>query len=132
MVHHVVAGALVQQGRVLLAHRSPGRRWYPDVWDLPGGHVEAGETEVLALRRELREELAVELRDVDAEPLVRVHDPGADLHLGLWVVRSWLGAPVNACPDEHDEICWVAAHQLPDLTLAHPQYLSLLSRLLVA
>ena len=132
MVHHVVTGALVQQRCVLLTRRSPDRRWYPDVWDLPGGHVEVGETELQALRRELREELAVDARDVDGEPLVRIDDPAADLHLGLWVVRSWLGVPVNARPDEHDEIRWVDAHQLPDLTLAHPRYLSLLSPLLVA
>ena len=39
----LVAGVLVRGAEVLLGHRSPHRRWYPDVWDLPGGHVEPGE-----------------------------------------------------------------------------------------
>ena len=39
----MVAGVLVRGTEVLLGHRSPGRRWYPDVWDLPGGHVEPGD-----------------------------------------------------------------------------------------
>ncbi|WP_208104104.1 NUDIX domain-containing protein [Modestobacter roseus] len=121
-MHHVVTGALVRPGCVLLTHRSPDRRWYPDVWDLPGGHVDDGETELQALRRELREELAVEAQGIDPAPLARVEDPAADLRLGLWVVRDWVGTPVNACPDEHDEIRWVGAGELPHLALAHPQY----------
>ena len=42
-VHHVVAGVLVAGNRVVLGHRSTARRWYPDVWDVIGGHVEPGE-----------------------------------------------------------------------------------------
>jgi 8-oxo-dGTP pyrophosphatase MutT (NUDIX family) len=42
-VHHVVAGLLVEADKVFLCHRSAGRRWYPNVWDLPGGHVEQNE-----------------------------------------------------------------------------------------
>lgn len=56
-VHVVVAAVLRRRGRALLVHRSPQRRWYPDVWDLPGGHVEAGEDPAQALARELTEEL---------------------------------------------------------------------------
>ena len=42
----VVVGALVRDGRVLLAHRRPDKRAYPDVWDLPGGVMEDGESEL--------------------------------------------------------------------------------------
>ena len=55
----VVVGALVRDGRVLLGHRRPDKRAYPDVWDLPGGVMEDGESELDALARELREELGV-------------------------------------------------------------------------
>jgi 8-oxo-dGTP diphosphatase len=65
MTHRVACAALVRGGRVLLGHRSPGRRWYPDVWDLPGGHVDDGETPACALAREVREELGVHI-DVPA------------------------------------------------------------------
>lgn len=54
---HVVAGVLVRGAEVLLGHRSPDRRWYPDVCDFPGGHVEPGEDERAALDRELCEEV---------------------------------------------------------------------------
>ena len=29
---------------VLLGRRAAGRVFYPDVWDVPGGHLEPGET----------------------------------------------------------------------------------------
>ena len=48
----VVAALLRDGNRVLLCHRSPQRRWYPDVWDLPGGHVERRELPGAALARE--------------------------------------------------------------------------------
>jgi 8-oxo-dGTP diphosphatase len=60
-VHKIVTAALVREGRVLLVHRSPTRRAYPDVWDLPGGHIEAGETELAALAREMHEERSVQI-----------------------------------------------------------------------
>ena len=51
------AGALIRDGTVLLVKRSPQMRFYPDVWDLFGGHVEGGESSEDALRREAMEEL---------------------------------------------------------------------------
>ena len=35
----VRADVSVRDGLVLLVHRHPSRRWYPDCWDLVGGHV---------------------------------------------------------------------------------------------
>ena len=52
-VHEVVVGALVRGGQVLLVHRRPDKHANPEVWDLPGGLVEAGESELDTLAREL-------------------------------------------------------------------------------
>ena len=49
----IVTAALVREGQVLIVHRSPNRHVHPDVWDLPGGHIDAGETELAALAREM-------------------------------------------------------------------------------
>jgi len=133
-MHHVVAGALVTAGRVLLGHRSPLRHRYPDVWDLPGGHVEQGESEPQALAREMREELGVQVLVHDSGPLTRLHVPGDEqtegLKLSVWNVRKWRGDPVNQRPDEHDKLGWFDVHDLDALALAHPSYHQLLRTVL--
>ncbi len=49
-------GALFRDGRLLLLKRSPTLTAFPSSWDMPGGHVEWGESLTHALRREIREE----------------------------------------------------------------------------
>ena len=129
-MHVVVAGALLGDGRVLLAHRNPRRRWYPDVWDLPGGHVEPGETARQALVRELREELGVEVR-VCAPVAELTAGEGADaFHLTVHRVDRWDGVPVDRAPAEHDELRWCTDADLGGLALAHEGYRPLIAGLL--
>lgn len=114
-------GALIRDGRVLLVHRSPHRRAFPDVWDLPGGHVEAGESEPDALARELREELGVQVATGSVSRLARLTaGRGAEsVRLSAWLVGDWQGTPANLAPDEHDDIRWFRRAELPPLAHAH-------------
>lgn len=48
-------------GKILLCKRTLDKKVAPGAWHMPGGKVETGETEEQALRRELREELDLEL-----------------------------------------------------------------------
>ena len=129
VAHRVAAAALVHRGRVLLCHRRPDLAWYPDVWDLPGGHLHPGETPHDALVRECREELGVHVLDTTPIP-VETGDPHVVLH--LFAVHSWRGEPVNAAADEHDRIDWFDRHGITALGLADPRYLPLLTDLIAA
>jgi 8-oxo-dGTP diphosphatase len=130
--HKVVAAVLVDADRVLLCHRCPSRRWFPDVWDLPGGHVEPGENLEQALRRELGEELGIELESLDGEPVLLRVDHETGLDLTVWVTRCWQGTPSNQQPKEHDMIGWFESDELQDLEFADPGYRALLRQALLS
>ncbi|WP_328291584.1 NUDIX domain-containing protein [Kineococcus sp. NBC_00420] len=135
-VHTVAVGILVHDSRVLLALRSADCRAYPATWALPGGHIEPGESETQALRRELHEELGIDVLDLDLddEPTSRLHfthgAPGTELHLSTWRVRTWSGRPSNQCPAEHDRLAWFSADELDQVPWAHPEHRPMLSDVL--
>jgi 8-oxo-dGTP diphosphatase len=114
-VHKVVVGALVRDGRVLLVHRRADKRARPDVWDLPGGLMEQGESELGALARELHEELGVQIAADSASPLGRLTAGPAEERalLSAWLVRDWQGTPANVAPEEHDDIGWFGREEMP-------------------
>ena len=102
---------MIRNGRVLLVKRSPESRYYPDVWDLFGGHIKGGESSEKALRREAFEELGIEIESFRV--LGTVHDPVEQAEIVVFAVSSWRGEPTNAAPNEHSEIGWFDADRLP-------------------
>ena len=84
---HVAAAIIVRDGAVLAAQRSHGMK---DGWELPGGKLEPGETSEDACRREIREELGLEL-DIEGCNRVRLEVLGRSTALvphALEVVRE--------------------------------------------
>ena len=112
----IAAALLVRDGQVLLAHRHPSRRWYPDCWDLVGGHVEPGELPEEAVVRECLEEIGVQVIDPQPIPL-SIADPTLDMH--AFLITRWAGEPVNVAADEHDDLRWFGSAELGGLTMAH-------------
>jgi 8-oxo-dGTP diphosphatase len=99
----------VRDGRALAARRAYGD--YAGWWEFPGGKVEPGESWDCALRREIREELCIEL--ADAEPF---YDFTYDYPQFTAVLRFWLCvvAPDTdfSCHPDHDELRWLAPNNL--------------------
>jgi 8-oxo-dGTP diphosphatase len=115
---------------VLLGGRAANREFYPDVWDVPGGHLEPGESSEQALVRELREEIGVTPTAWASLGEFRESLPGGNgsIVLHLYAVTSWNGTPRNLSPEEHSEVAWFAVEDACRLTLAHPSYPEILRR----
>jgi len=108
-VIHVVAGALFDaSGRVLIAQRPPGKHMAGG-WEFPGGKVEQGEEPFAALKRELHEELGIDVHD--AAPLIAYEHqyPHRRVLLDLWVVTRYSGEPQ---PLDAPALQWVAVDEL--------------------
>lgn len=90
---HVVAAIVWQtesRKRFLIAQRPPGKH-LEGYWEFPGGKLEAGETPVRALERELEEEISIRVER--AEPLMRVYYryPQRNILLDTWEVTRFAG-----------------------------------------
>ena len=106
----VVAAVLVNRaGEVLIAQRPPGK-WQAGRWEFPGGKLEPGEGEEQAVRRELAEELGIEV-DVTHRIAGCTHDYGdRQVDMGLWLVLRHAGEPRGL---DGQALKWVTLTQLP-------------------
>jgi nucleoside triphosphatase len=111
-------------GRVLLCRMSAGRGVFPGQWALPGGGIEPGERIDDALRREVREELSVEL--ASWEPLLFKDDvldkQFADgsrqpLHMIFLVYRCTPASNEIVLNEEFSEYGWFRRDELEALPL---------------
>ena len=94
-----VAAAVIRgtDGRILLAQR-PAHKHQGGLWEFPGGKVEAGESVLSALARELREELGIQV--THAQPLIQVRHayPDQRVLLDVYEVTEFTGDAHGAEP----------------------------------
>ena len=134
MSHEVAAALIIRSNLILLGQRSPERAFYPDVWDLFGGHVEPGELLEQTLVRELEEELGILptewtfLETLHVSLLTSENEPADELTVHLYLVTEWRGTPVNRQPEEHSAIDWFSLAEAIQLPLADPIYPALFAQ----
>ena len=87
----VAVGVLVDpQGRFLLTSR-PAGKVYAGYWEFPGGKLEAGETVEAALKRELHEEIGIDVGAVQPWRVEIVDYAHARVRLHFCKVFDWQG-----------------------------------------
>lgn len=106
-------------GQVLLARR--GAAPMADIWSLPGGKVEAGETMAEAALRELREEVGVEAEMIGFNDHVEhIERDAAGAVAAHYVIASFVGRWRAGEPTpgpEASAVAWVDPFQPGDLTM---------------
>lgn len=120
----VVPVVTAPDGRILLCRMAPNRGVFPGQWALPGGGVEPGERIEEALRREVREELGLEVSSLapllfkDAV-LEKTFEGGAkeQLHMIFLVYRCSSGSLSIRLNQEFSEFTWASAADLGTLEL---------------
>lgn len=110
----VTCAILVQDGLVLAAQRSASMR-LPLKWEFPGGKLEADESMEECMRRELREELGIEVDLLSQGPGVFYPRSNPEIELIPFVARIISGV-LN--PAEHAELRWCSAEELSQLDWA--------------
>ena len=112
----VAAVALVDvDGNVLLAQRPKGKH-LEDMWEFPGGKVEAGETPEICLIRELKEELDIDTEASCLAPFTFITHEYEEftLLLLLYLCRKWKGIPR---PVEAPALMWKRPNEMLDLSM---------------
>ena len=107
-----VVGVLVHEGRVFLQKR-PEVGLMPGLWEFPGGKLEKGEAPVEGLKRELREELGIEVRV--GSPLAAVRHSYTSFRVRM---RPYFCSPASSPEgirlEKASESRWVKPGRLPE------------------
>ncbi len=108
---HVAVGLLLDRQRVFITRRAADAH-QGGKWEFPGGKCHPDEPVLAALKRELHEELGIEVES--AAPWMQAHHayPDREVFLDVWHVTAWRGEPHGR---ESQEARWYDVRDLPTL-----------------
>lgn len=104
---NVVAAVIFKDDKVFATQRGYGE--FKDGWEFPGGKVESGESPEDALRREIREELEVDVNVGDLIETIEYDYPAFHLSMKCFACTIAGGSPHLL---EHEAAKWLTSKQL--------------------
>lgn len=115
----VAVGILLNEDGSMLMTSRPGGKPFAGYWEFPGGKLEIGESVIDALRRELHEELGIDVDEVRKWKVTEHDYPHALVRLHWCKVFSWSGTLVMR---ERQHMSWetLPVHVAPVLPGAFP------------
>ena len=87
----VAVGVLIRRDDSFLLTSRPEGKAYAGYWEFPGGKLEVGETIAQALKRELQEEIGINIEDCMSWKTEQIDYPHALVQLNFCKVRRWSG-----------------------------------------
>lgn len=115
-----VGAIIVKSGKILIQKRSQKVRNDRGKWEIPGGGIELGETQEEALKREVMEEVGIEVEPVE---LLSVYDNIIPADKQHWIAPTYLckilkGDPQIMEPEKSDDLKWFSLEEAKKLDLA--------------
>ena len=104
---HLVVGMLVDEDKFLIGKRKPDNKNNPNMWELPGGKVEDGESPFEAINREWMEELNIGVKIYHQIPQREMYDT----MVYPYILRYESG---KAKKNDHSEIKFINFSEIKD------------------
>lgn len=111
-----VCAFLHHKGKLFIAKRAATKRFLPDKFELPGGHVEFGETLEDGLRREFREEFGVDIEIGDPfYAFTYINDGAHVVEIDYLAKLKDSNQVININPEDHSEYRWVSKKEVDEV-----------------
>ena len=124
----VTGGFIVSNNKFLLVKRADNDTFYPGVWEIPGGKLEFGEATETGLRRELKEEVGLEVEIISP---ISVWDytnqENSTQYVEIDFLCKYKGDSKVIISEEHSDFKWVTFDELDNFDISPPAKQLLLS-----
>lgn len=106
-VIEVVAAIIKKEDKIFITRRSYGE--FKDMWEFPGGKIEAGESKEEALIREIKEELELDINNLEYLTTVDYDYPKFHLTMHCFICEI-CGGSLNL--NAHNDAKWALLEEL--------------------
>lgn len=110
-MHSILSEDTTGSRYFFICRRSAGQH-QGNKWEFPGGKVNADETPLIALKRELKEEIDIDVINAQALIEISFDYPDKRVRLHVFLIKDFVGQARGA---EGQQSQWVSAKLLPTL-----------------
>jgi len=114
LIHKIIRG----KQRIFLAKRATTKKFLPGVFEIPGGHINFGEDLIAGLKREIKEEFAMDINVGDPFSAFSYINKVKGSHSTQVVFFAKFKTPINEIrlnPEDHSEYIWLAADEMNNI-----------------
>lgn len=117
-----VAGICFAGDKVLMIRRSPSRKIYPKLWECGGGEIKSGENFKEAVTRQMKEELGIIVKPIEALRVYEILTPNLEQKKIPGVrfvckITEFINGKEPEISNEHSEWRWQSVDKLDELEI---------------